>query len=65
MDWPISRSGNGRTTPVFQKVPSQIRYLENGEFEWGDQISTDANSRDVHKLFKLYVLIMPYKSTNI
>ncbi|KAI0458290.1 hypothetical protein F5B21DRAFT_519476 [Xylaria acuta] len=51
MDWPESRSGDRSRRS--QKVPSQIRYLDNGEFEWGFQVPEDADSRDVHKLFKL------------
>ncbi|KAI0554889.1 hypothetical protein F4679DRAFT_595406 [Xylaria curta] len=50
-DWPASRSGDRRSSSL--KVPSQIRYLDNGEFEWGAQVAKDADPREVHKLFKL------------
>ncbi|KAI0437834.1 hypothetical protein F4803DRAFT_570343 [Xylaria telfairii] len=50
VDWP---GGGFNSAP---KVASQIRYLENGEFEWGDQIPTDADSRGVYKLFKLLLV---------
>ncbi|TRX92484.1 hypothetical protein FHL15_006651 [Xylaria flabelliformis] len=49
-DWPGSRSGDHCNS---EKVQSQIRYLDNGEFEWGAQVANDADPREVHKLFKL------------
>ncbi|KAI0487191.1 hypothetical protein F4859DRAFT_502416 [Xylaria cf. heliscus] len=51
MDWPESRDGHRRKNSA--KVPSKIRYLDNGEFEWGYQIEEHADPPEVHRLFKL------------
>ncbi|KAI1757504.1 hypothetical protein F4782DRAFT_525317 [Xylaria castorea] len=53
-DWPASRRGNRCVSSL--KIASQIRYLDNGEFEWGAQVAEDADPREVHKLFKLLLV---------
>ncbi|RWA06849.1 hypothetical protein EKO27_g8246 [Xylaria grammica] len=38
---------------VASKVPTQIRYLSDGGFEWGFQIPRETDHSEVHRLFKL------------
>ncbi|KAI0412056.1 hypothetical protein F5X98DRAFT_382999 [Xylaria grammica] len=38
---------------VLSKVPTQIRYLSDGGFEWGFQIPRETDPSEVHRLFKL------------
>ncbi|KAJ2998836.1 hypothetical protein NUW58_g200 [Xylaria curta] len=49
-DWPANRAGDQISDS--DKVPSRIRYLGNGEFEWGHQIA-ETETQGVHNLFKL------------
>ncbi|KAI0905828.1 hypothetical protein F4823DRAFT_632251 [Ustulina deusta] len=49
-DWPKSRTDNSRLGSTV--VPTKVRYLANGEFEWGAQIPQDA-SHEACRLFKL------------
>ncbi|KAI2469096.1 hypothetical protein F4781DRAFT_395791 [Annulohypoxylon bovei var. microspora] len=50
-DWPNSRESEGGVSSP--KVPSLLRYLNDGQFEWGFQISDDADPQDILSLFKL------------
>ncbi|KAI1121719.1 hypothetical protein F5Y10DRAFT_271794 [Nemania abortiva] len=50
-EWPASRIDDRHKGSV--KVPTQIRYLANGDFEWGAQVPEDADPGEVLRLFKL------------
>ena len=50
-DWPTSLM-NHEEKPS-PKAPTQLRYLKNGQFEWGYQIPYDAQPQDILSLFKL------------
>ncbi|KAI0095718.1 hypothetical protein GGR51DRAFT_569345 [Nemania sp. FL0031] len=49
--WSASRTDDSSVSS--SKVPTQIRYLANGDFEWGAQVAVDAAPGEVYKLFKL------------
>ncbi|KAI0533997.1 hypothetical protein GGR58DRAFT_520826 [Xylaria digitata] len=49
--WPQSRINDRLVSSL--KVPTQLRYLANDEFEWGSQIPRNVDPKEVHKLFKL------------
>ncbi|TGJ83120.1 hypothetical protein E0Z10_g5648 [Xylaria hypoxylon] len=50
-EWPESRTDNNRFLSS-RKVPTRIRYLANGQFEWGAQVPEEA-AHEAHRLFKL------------
>ncbi|KAI1412015.1 hypothetical protein F5Y13DRAFT_200350 [Hypoxylon sp. FL1857] len=49
-DWPTSRTDNEESGC---KVPTILRYLKKGQFEWGYQIPYGTKPQDILSLFKL------------
>ncbi|KAH9904264.1 hypothetical protein F4778DRAFT_789845 [Xylariomycetidae sp. FL2044] len=50
-NWPTDRANDGGRSS--DKVPTQLRYLTESEFEWGFQIPSNAPPSSVLTLFKL------------
>ncbi|KAH8677908.1 hypothetical protein BX600DRAFT_139920 [Xylariales sp. PMI_506] len=49
--WPISQTiRDGKTS---EKVPTKLRYTNNGNSEWGFQVPLQAPQNEVHEWFKL------------
>ncbi|KAJ8128518.1 hypothetical protein O1611_g5119 [Lasiodiplodia mahajangana] len=49
--WPASRTNDSCVRSI--KVQTQIRYLANGEFEWGAQVPVNADPGQVHRFSQL------------
>ncbi|KAI1459697.1 hypothetical protein F4805DRAFT_472769 [Annulohypoxylon moriforme] len=58
--WPSRESQGLSSCP---KVPTKLRYLDNGEIEWGFQISSDAQPQDILSLFKLGLELDRYRNS--